>query len=420
MKKILCLALLITSMAHGNSKSKTKTVTLDSLLKEVSTTSYQNELYLIKQQNNKTKEKYYKMDTWNGVETSVTSKYSDKEDAWETTGRASIGVFYVEGTKDYDNDDYATIGAEKSVKDLIYSKSKSQLKRLDMNKEVDKISYMQDLETQKINLITLYKEYKTTELELKIKQSGIKRLNTEVNKLQTSYNLGAIPEIELKTARTSLNNLSLESKVLKDNLDKIRQRFMYDFNINLTNTTLAEISPKKVNFEELVKKYGKKELNKQHLEKEITRENVNYLKYDDKMPEIKLGVERNTKTDDNRVVLSFSKKFLGTNLELEDEKASLQEKEIKYRQATLDNESEKLKIYNTYYNYQKDYETNNNKANLEKQKYDIKLMEYSTGSITYLDVMESFDDYLEYQVAAEKAKNNLYGYIYELIIRGEI
>ena len=414
MKKTLLLTLVFSTLAYA------KTVTLDSLLNQISTTSYQNELYRIKQENNKVKERYYKLDTWNGVQTSVTSGYSDKEDSWQTTAKASVGPFYVEGTKDYDDSDYATIGAEKSIKDLIYSKSKSQLKKLDMSKEVDRISYIQDLETQKLNLISLYKEYKSTELELKIKQSGIKRLNTEVKKLQAAFNLGGISEIEVKTARTSLNNLNLESKVLNDNLFKIKERFLYDFNIDLKNSSLADIAPKKASLDELIKKYGQKELNKQQLEKDITEESVKYLKYDDKMPEIKVGLERSTKNDENRVVLAFSKKFFGTNLELEEEKASLDQKEIQLKQARSENEGQKLKIYNTYYNYQKDYEVNKNKANLEKQKYDIKLLEYSTGSISYLDVMESFDDYLDYQVASEKAKNDLYGYVYELIIRGEL
>lgn len=414
MKKTLLLALVFSALTHA------KTVTLDSLLNQISTTSYQNELYRIKQENNKVKEKYYKLDTWNGVQTSVTSGYSDKEDSWQTTAKASVGPFYVEGTQDYDNSDYATIGAEKSIKDLIYSKSKSQLKKLDMNKEVDRISYVQDLDTQKLNLISLYKEYKSTELELKIKQSGIKRLNTEVKKLQAAFNLGGISEIEVRSARTSLNNLSIESKVLNDNLFKIKERFLYDFNIDLKNTSLADITPKKTNLDELIKKYGQKELNKQQLEKNITEESVKYLKYDDKMPEIKVGLERSTKNDENRVVLSFSKKFFGTNLELEEEKASLDQKEIQLKQARSENEGQKLKIYNTYYSYQKDYEVNKNKADLEKQKYDIKLLEYSTGSISYLDVMESFDDYLNYQVTSEKAKNDLYGYVYELIIRGEL
>ncbi|MGF6907533.1 TolC family protein [Fusobacterium sp. PH5-44] len=414
MKKILFLALILTTMSYA------KTVTLDSLLNQLSTTSYQNELYRIKKENNKVKEKYYKLDTWNGVQTSVTSGYSDKEDSWQTTAKASVGPFYIEGTKDYDDSDYATIGAEKSVKDLIYSKSKSQLKKLDMNKEVDRISYIQDLETQKLNLISLYKEYKSTELELKIKQSGINRLNTEVKKLQAAFKLGSIPEIELKTARTSLNNLNLESKVLNDNLSKIKERFLYDFNINLKKSSLADITPKKANLDELIKRYGQKELNKQQLEKNITEESVKYLKYDDKMPEIKVGLERSTKNDENRVVLSFSKKFFGTNLELEEEKASLDQKEIQLKQAKNENEGQKLKIYNTYYNYQKNYEVNKNKANLEKQKYDIKLLEYSSGNISYLDVMESFDNYLDYHVTSEKAKNDLYGYVYELIIRGEL
>ena len=103
-----------------------KEINLDMLLNEISRTSYQNKIYEIKQNTNDAKEKYYKLDTFNGVETSVSSEYSNREDSFQTTGKVSYGPFYVEGTKPYSSDDdYAVFGIEKSLKDLIFSKSDS-------------------------------------------------------------------------------------------------------------------------------------------------------------------------------------------------------------------------------------------------------------------------------------------------------
>ncbi|MDR3258390.1 MAG: TolC family protein [Fusobacteriaceae bacterium] len=414
MKKILLLSIIITGILYG------KNISLDNMLDKLSSTSYQNELYNKKQEENKSKEKNYKLDTYNGVQTSVKSSYNDRYEAWETTGKASFGDFYIEGTKTYDDEDYATFGVEKNIKTLIYSKNKNELKKLDMNKEIDRIDYLSNLENHKIELILLYKEYKNSELELKIKQNGINTLQVEKNKLQTSYDMGATSKIELDSLKMNLNNLALENKVLKDNLSKIKERFYYNFNIDITNSILLDISFKKVNYDEIIKKYGLKELEKKKIQTNITTENIKYLKYDDKMPDITVGLERSTRYDENRVVLSFSKKFFGYNAELEEEKISLDQQKISLKQSINENESEKIKIYNNLYSYETEYQVNKNKANLESQKYEIKKLEYTNGKVTYLDVMESFNDYLEYQIAAEKAKNNFYGYIYELLIRSEL
>ena len=43
-------------------------------------------------------------------------------------------------------------------------------------------------------------------------------------------------------------------------------------------------------------------------------------------------------------------------------------------------------------------------------------MEYSLGKVDYIEVMEYFNSYINYEVAKEKAKNNLNGYIYEIMI----
>lgn len=397
-----------------------KEITLDMLLEEISRTSYQNKIYEIKEETNAAKEKYYKLDTFNGVETSVNSEYSNREDSFETSGKVSYGPFYIEGTKLYNSDDdYASFGMEKSIKDLIFSESDSELDKLDTNRKIDKTTYKKNMETQKISLINLYKEYKTNELELRIKENGLKTLQKEEETMKKSFNLGAIAKIELDTLQYSIKNLEIEIKNLKENLEKLQGRFYYDYKIDIIGSKLAEISPVEKDVELLLEKYGVKDLDKLQYEKELTEKNLKYLKYDSLMPEISLGIEHNTRYDENRVVAKFSKKLFDFDLALEEEKNNLREQDITLKQKTDENEAAKLQVLNNYYEYMKEFEVNKNKAELELSKYNIKKLEYNLGKVNYIDVMESFDDYLDYEVAKEKAKNNLYGYIYEIIVRGE-
>jgi len=275
------------------------------------------------------------------------------------------------------------------------------------------------METIKANLISLYVEYKNNELELRVKQSGVKTLELEREKLTKSYDLGAVSKIELETLLMNLNNLNLESVLLKDNLTKLREQFRYIFGIDTGKRALADIPGKKLNYDGLVARYGQLDLQKQLLQQEITKESINYLNYDDKTPDITVGLSRDTKNDENRVSLTFSKRFLDYNLDLEQEKLDLEQQAISYRQARLENEAEKQKILYNLASYENTWLVNKNKADLEAKNYEIKKLEYQNGKSTYLDVMESFNDYLEYRITAEKSRNSLYGYIYELRVKGE-
>ena len=78
MKKGIFLFFLLGIMSYG------KNISLDTMLKELDEKSYNREIYEIQNKINSDKEKYYKLDDFNGVETSATSNYSNREDAFET------------------------------------------------------------------------------------------------------------------------------------------------------------------------------------------------------------------------------------------------------------------------------------------------------------------------------------------------
>lgn len=396
-----------------------ETISLDTMLEELNKNSYENRIYELQGKINKDRERYYKLDDYNGITTDISSNYSNREDAFETTGRVQYGPLYFEGTKNYNSDDEAVVGVEKNIKELIYSNSKNQLKQLQYTKEIDKLDYKKRLEEQKINLINLYKEYKNNELEIEVKKNAIEKLVVEEKKLAKSYSLGAVPKIELDSVEYSIKNMKLEIDVLEGNLQKLKRKFFYDFGIVIGDNTLREINPPAKEFITFLEKYGEKDLQILGYEIEKSKESIKYLNYDDYMPDITLGVEHSNKYDENRVVLKFSKKLLDFNMELENQKDILLQKEIDIEQRIKENEGEKLSILNNYENYKKEYEVNKNNSELELSKYNIKKMEYTLGKVDYVEVMEYFNSYVNYEVAKEKAKNNLNGYIYEMLIRGE-
>ena len=237
--------------------------------------------------------------------------------------------------------------------------------------------------------------------------------------MKKSYELGAVAKIELDSIQYSIKNMQLEIDVLKRNLLKLKEKLAYDFGIEIGDNSLQEIVPPSKNFDIYVEEYGKKDIELLEFQKRKIEENIKYLNYDNTMPDITLGVEHSNKYDENRVVLKFSKKLFDLNIDLENEKDNLLQQEINLQQKINEREGEKLTILNNYENYLKEYEVNKNNSELELSKYNIKKLEYSLGKVDYIEVMEYFNSYINYEVAKEKAKNNLNGYIYEIMIRGE-
>lgn len=405
-----------------------KNIKLDDMLKTLEEKSYEREIFDLEQKKNLSKEKYYNLDNYNGVKGEISTDYDYEEDKIKSNGRVSYGDFYLDLSKDKINsqknsDTDVIIGVNKSLKNMFYSKSDSEIKKLEYSKKNTEYSYYDDLETKKISLINLYEEYKNNEFEIKLKTNNLTRLKSEEKILKKSYELGATPKIDLDTLQTSRNNLEIELKYLKENIKKIKNRFLYEFGIDISKDQLMDIEIPKVNISDFISNIGERKISRLGLEKEITKENIKYLKYSNKVPEVLVGVEHqernNGYSDENRVFLKLSKDIFYYDINLENEKITLDQQEINIQKEKEINISKKLEVEENCNNLYKNYLVNKNKAELEKNKYEIINLKYKLGDVTYVDVMDVFDDYLNYQVAAEKAKNLFNGYIYEILVRGE-
>lgn len=413
MKKILFIFLTLSLISYGDE------VTLDDLLDKLTETSYRKEIYELEQKKTDTLEKFYKMNNYNGVKSSVTTSYDDTEQIYKTTGRAEFGDLYIEGKRNHNPENDLIFGINKNIKNMIFSENDSNLLKNDLKKEADKYTFLKNMESQKIALIALYRDYKNMEFEIKIKKNGLKTLKSEEKTLEKSFELGAIPKIELESLQYSRKNLEIEIHTLEENLKKIKTRFLYDFKIDISDKTLSNIEPNYKEINEYISTIGYKDIEKLRIEKDIIKENIRYMNYNDKVPDFSLGLERDTRLDENRIVFKISKPLFYYNADLENERTSFKQQEILLNQKIEENAAEKLNIETTYANYIKEYKVLRNKADLEKNKYEIKKLEYSLGKIDYLEVMESFDDYMEYEVSQEKAKNILNSYVYEIMVRGE-
>ena len=405
-----------------------KNIKLDDMLKTLEEKSYEREIFDLEQKKNLSKEKYYNLDNYNGVRGEISTDYDYEEDKIKSNGRVSYGDFYLDLSKDKINsqknsDTDVIIGVNKSLKNMFYSKSDSEIKKLEYSKKNTEYSYYDDLETKKISLINLYEEYKNNEFEIKLKTNNLTRLKSEEKILKKSYELGATPKIDLDTLQTSRNNLEIELKYLKENIKKIKNRFLYEFGIDISKDQLMDIEIPKVDISNFISNIGERKISRLGLEKEITKENIKYLKYSNKIPEVLVGVEHqernNGYSDENRVFLKLSKDIFYYDINLENEKITLDQQEINIQKEKEINISKKLEVEENCNNLYKNYLVNKNKAELEKNKYEIINLKYKLGDVTYVDVMDVFDDYLNYQVAAEKAKNLFNGYIYEILVRGE-
>ncbi|MGL5000912.1 MAG: TolC family protein [Cetobacterium sp.] len=414
MKKYLLITLLVSKLVYSQE------ISLEKLLQNIDKTSYQNEIYNVKNNQNNFNEDFYKTGRYNGVSVDATTDYKDVEEKYNLQSTVSYGDFYITGEKSKTEDSKLTYGVQRSLKDLVLSKEDSELNKLNLNRDIDLIELKSGLETQKLNLITLYKSYKDNEAELKLKKNALITLEKERKILSKSYELGAIPKIDLDSLLVSYKNIELEIQKIENVLDKTIERFYYDYGLKLAGVNLLDINPNKKDLNNYIEKVGEKELQKLKLEKSITEEKIKYSKYNNKVPELLVGVERNDENNENRVFLKFSKDIFYKDIDLANDKSSLTEQEITLKQKVNETIATRYKVGDSYYTLEKDYSVLNNKASLEKSKYDIKKLENSLGKASYTEVMEAFDTLLELEVSKEKAKNSLNAYIYEIIVRGEI
>ena len=431
MKKILMFFLLMASISSFSQES----LTIDEALSRVGNN---RESYEFKSFEN-TKEvtdiriKDNKLGDFNGV--TISSSYNITENNFEDRDRkydktfqnkASYGPFFVNYNFVERDRSYVSYGVEKNLKDVFYSKYKSNIKVYDYQQELNKISYDKTIENKKINLVNLYNDILNTKNELEYRRKAYEHYKVDLDKFKKSYELGASPKINLESAELEAEDSKLQIDILETKLKSLYEIGKTDYNIDFENYKLVDFIDNNEGIDKLLANYMEKDIAELKLNLSVAEERKKYSNYDRHMPDLYLAYERVDRNlrgdryyrDQDIFSIRFSKKLFSTDsdyklseLEVENLKNDLNEK-IRVINA------EKIKLKAEYYELSKLLSIASKKSQLAYKKYLIKEKEYELSRASYLDVIDEYNKYLSLEIENKRAKNTLNSFIYKLKIKG--
>ena len=431
MKKILMFFLLMASISSFSQES----LTIDEALSRVGNN---RESYEFKSFEN-TKEvtdiriKDNKLGDFNGVTISSSyniteNNFEDRERKYDKTfqNKASYGPFFVNYNFVERDRSYVSYGVEKNLKDVFYSKYKSNIKVYDYQQELNKISYDKTIENKKINLVNLYNDILNTKNELEYRRKAYEHYKVDLDKFKKSYELGASPKINLESAELEAEDSKLQIDILETKLKSLYEIGKTDYNIDFENYKLVDFIDNNESIEKLLASYMEKDIAELKLNLSVAEERKKYSNYDRHMPDLYLAYERVDRNlrgdryyrDQDIFSIRFSKKLFSTDsdyklseLEVENLKNDLNEK-IRVINA------EKIKLKAEYYELSKLLSIASKKSQLAYKKYLIKEKEYELSRASYLDVIDEYNKYLSLEIENKRAKNTLNSFIYKLKIKG--
>ena len=431
MKKILMFFLLMASISSFSQES----LTIDEALSRVGNNkeSYEFKSFENTKEATDIKIKDNKLGDFNGV--TISSSYNITENNFEDRDRkydktfqnkASYGPFFVNYNFVERDRSYVSYGVEKNLKDVFYSKYKSNIKVYDYQQELNKISYDKTIENKKINLVNLYNDILNTKNELEYRRKAYEHYKVDLDKFKKSYELGASPKINLESAELEAEDSKLQIDILETKLKSLYEIGKTDYNIDFENYKLVDFIDNNESIEKLLANYMKKDIAELKLNLSVAEERKKYSNYDRHMPDLYLAYERVDRNlrgdryyrDQDIFSIRFSKKLFSTDsdyklseLEVENLKNDLNEK-IRVINA------EKIKLKAEYYELSKLLSIASKKSQLAYKKYLIKEKEYELSRASYLDVIDEYNKYLSLEIENKRAKNTLNSFIYKLKIKG--
>ncbi len=430
MKKKLVFFLLMLSI---NSLSQ-ESLTIDEVLNRVENNreSYEFKSFQNTKEATDIKIKDNKLGDFNGVTLSSTYnmtennfEYRDRKYNKTFQNKASYGPFFVNYNFVEKDKSYVSYGVEKNLKDILYSKYDSNLKINNYQQELNKISYDKNIQTKKMNLVSLYQDILNSKNELEYRKKAYDHYRVDLEKLKKSYELGASPKINLESVELEAEDSKLQIDILETKLRSLYEIGKTDYDIDFENYKLIDFIDNNESIEKLLANYMEKDIAELKLNLSVAEERKKYNNYDRYMPDLYLAYERVDRNlrgdryyrDQDIFSVRFSKKLFSTDseyklseLEIENLKNDLKEK-IRLVDA------EKIKLKAEYYELQKLASIGDKKSNIAYKKYLIKEKEYELNKASYLDVIDEYNKYLSQEIETKKARNSLNAFVYKIKIK---
>ena len=216
---------------------------------------------------------------------------------------------------------YVSYGVEKNLKDVFYSKYKSNIKVYDYQQELNKISYDKTIENKKINLVNLYNDILNAKNELEYRRKAYEHYKVDLDKFKKSYELGASPKINLESAELEAEDSKLQIDILETKLKSLYEIGKTDYNIDFENYKLVDFIDNNEGIDKLLANYMEKDIAELKLNLSVAEERKKYSNYDRHMPDLYLAYERVDRNlrgdryyrDQDIFSIRFSKKLFSTD-----------------------------------------------------------------------------------------------------------
>lgn len=433
MKKFFLMSFLFVNFSlflFANENS----ISLDEIFRKIDReeNNYETNKYFNRNESLENLIKSNKLGDFNGLEFSsnfyANENYiTDRTRKYDKTlqNKLSYGPFYLNYNYMENKNNYISYGIEKNVKDLFYSNHRSNLVINNINKNLNEIEYLKNLEERKLNFLDLYKNILDSQNELLYRKKAKQYYESELKKVKQLYDLGMEARISLEAAEVELEDIKIKIEILEKNLESFYEIAKNEYEINLKNYSLKEIEYLKDDIQENINNYMVLDIKNIELNLEILKEKVKYEKYNSYMPDLIFGYERIDKTerygrtykDENIFSVKFSKKLFSTNTEY---------KNLKIEEKNLINDlekkkenirSEKIKLFANYEDLKKTTQISEKKLEIAKKRYEIKRKENELSRVSYLDVIDSYNKYLAQEIETKKVKNEYHAFMYKLLIK---
>lgn len=433
MRSKIFLAIFITNLSIVFS-SLGNEISVDDIFFQIENNLNAYEFNLYKNNEEKTNNliKESKLGDFNGLEFS--SNFNAVENSMEERFRkydktlqnkVAYGPFFLNYNYVENRKNYISYGVEKNIKDLFYSRYKSEFEINTINKKLNKIEYLRNIEKKKLDFLSLYQNILDIKNELVYLKEAEKYYENEVRNVKEKFNLGMEAKISLDAAEVELEDIKLKLIVLNKKLESLYHIGKNDYKISLQNYILKDINFKKSNINKLIEKYMLLDLNELELNLKILNERTEYNRYDSFMPDIILGFERIDRREnhgrlykgENIFSVKFSKKLFSTDTTYKNSK--IEEKKLKESLEEKKREiaNEKINLIVTYEELEKRLEINERKLDIVKKRYEIKKKENELSRASYLDVIDAYKTYLSQEIETKKIKNDLHAFMYKIDIK---
>ncbi|MCP1222809.1 TolC family protein [Sebaldella sp. S0638] len=352
---------------------------------------------------------------WNGVTLNVDNKYYDTvgKSHYGLSTQAEYGIFNYRF--DYDTLDSKVIenriGVSKDLKELYYSQYDSQRIINDLSLEAQKVTNQQTLDTQVVNLIDLYKNYKNKEKEIEVEEKTLEVKKRDYNIIKRKFELGTASEFDHISSRAEYEKAIL-------NLDNMRRELLvFTENFKVYNVILDgkfdDIKKRDLEKDEFYN-IGVTDLKSVKLNEKVNVEKLRREKYETSMPELNAEMSYSFENEEFILGLGVKKTLFNYKGDYEQIKNDLKKNQVDYldTKANVENRiKENMIQYTTLQTNelisQKDFEVKQKDYEVYNKKYELGMSTYSD----YLDRLNALD------LAAreyEKAKNELASFTYKI------